>query len=183
MWQPRSVTPRTGAVAGLILVGLFLVIAGLIFFGVYLAVTGPDHFLALLTIGFLSLVFGTLAYFAQALSRQPTAQRALAFGFGAFGFGVLFLTTLALPWLYPDDALISLGAEVVLLIFLMILLIGPVIGMALGARNREVDQHRAEARSEWASHPPPSAFSYASGPAPTAPAPPAENPGPPMGGG
>jgi len=169
VWEPRSVTPRPGAVAGAVLVLLFLVVAGLIFFGVYITVTGPVHFLALLTIGFIALVFALVAYFAQALSRQPTVQRGLAFGLGAFGFAVLFLSGAALPWLYPHDNLISLGLQVVLLIFLVILLMGPVAAAAMAGRHRESDARRAESRAEWASHPAPSALSYASGqpPAPT----------------
>ena len=147
---------------------MFLLVAALIFGGIFLLVSGPVHFAALLTIGFLSLVFAGLSYFAQALSRTPTAQRAAAWGFGAFGFSILFLTVGLFPSFYPNLGLLSLLVQFVLLIFLILLLIGA-IGLAFWrSRGHAQDEQRQAARQEWSQSAPPSAFSYAAARDPSA---------------
>lgn len=173
-----SAPPSTaGRLAGAVLLLMFLVLAGLVFLGIYLAISTPYHFWALFAIGLVSLVFAVGSYFGQALSRQPFAQRALAYGFAAFGFGLLFLTTLLFPYLY--GGIISQSLEIGLLILLIIMAIVPVVGAMTGARNRASETYRQQARAQWRESAPPSAFSYAAAQPPATPPPASNGPTPP----
>jgi MFS family permease len=171
---------RTGW-SGIVLTALFLVIAVIFFLLVYLAFPGSQHFYGLLWIGILALVFAILSYFAESFSRQPTAQRSLAWGFFGMGFAVLFLTI----GLAPSYG-ISLGGWQ--LIGLLLTTIALAVSVALiGWRMRAVRSTAAReaVREQWRERPAPSAFSYAAANSPsvpsTAPAPatPAGTPPPP----
>ena len=161
MWDGRSSGSVAARLSGIVLVGIFLAISGLIFLGIFLIDDSRFHFVGLFSIGVLALIFSFGAYLAQALSRAPGAQRALAWGFGAFGFGLLFLTVLFFPFFYGREGVISVLVEIVLLVFLLLLLAGAVVGVTWAARSRGGDAHRDAARREWQAHPAPSAFSYA----------------------
>lgn len=179
MMGSGATQPTAGRMAAAVLLVLFLAFAALVFVGLFLLVVTPHHFWALFAMGFVALLFGVGAYFAQAFSRTPWAIRALAYGFGAFGFGVLFLSTLLFPFLYTG--IISLSLEVDLLILLVVVAMVPVGFALMGARNRASEVRRAEARAEWRASTPPSAFTYAAAqppasPPPTTPAPPAAPP-------
>jgi hypothetical protein len=177
MWQSSSSGGRGGSLSGYLIAALFAVVAALFFGGIYLLVPGPDHFGALVWIGSLSLVFGLVSYIAQATSRDPTAQRAAAWGFGAFGFAILFITVGVFPYLYPNDNLLSTVAQFFALIVLILLLIAAIAGGAWRFRGRAQDEARAEHRREWASKPAPSAFSYAAAQSPEEPSSPTTPPG------
>jgi len=159
MWSSKSSGATAGAASGVLVAVLFVIVAALIFGGIFLVVQGPEHFLALLAIGFLSLLFAVVAYLAQALTRSGAGPRAVAWGFGAFGFGVLFLTVGLLPFLV--SGLITQLGQIELLILLVLLLVVPVVWFTWRARGNASDQQREVARHEWSQHPPPSAFSYA----------------------
>jgi len=174
MWNSKSTGSGAGAMSGPLIAVLFVVVAALIFAGVFLLLPGPEHFTALLVIGFLALLFGAISYLAESISRGPAIQRALSWGFGAFGFAILFITVGALPLLY--SGLISTIGQIGLLVVLVLLLIVPVAFYGWRARGQVQDQRREEARHEWAQSAPPSAFSYAAARDPAAPTTPPENP-------
>src|SRR5580658_1463213 len=100
MWNSKSSGGPAGAMSGPLIAILFVVVAALIFAGVFLLIPGPEHFVALLVIGFLSVLFGAISYLAESVSRGASIQRAVSWGFGGFGFAILFLTAGALPLLY-----------------------------------------------------------------------------------
>ena len=76
---------------GAVLTALFLVIAGLVFAALFVTLPGNQHFYALLAIGIVALFFSLGSYLAEALSRNPTAERSLAWGFFGIGIAVLLL--------------------------------------------------------------------------------------------
>jgi hypothetical protein len=170
MWNSKSSGSGAGSMSGPLIAVLFVVVAALIFLGVFLLITGPEHFVALLTIGFLALLFGAVSYLAESISKGPSMQRALSWGFGAFGFAVLFLTVGALPLFY--SGLISTVGQVGLLIVLVVMLIVPVAFFGWRARGQVQDSRREEARHQWTQSTPPSAFSYSAARDPAAPTPP-----------
>lgn len=166
-----NAAPAAGRLAAGALLAIFLVVAALTFFGLYALITTPHQFWALVAIGFFSLLFAVAAYFGQAFAQNAGAARGLAYGFAAFGFGVLFLTVLAFPFLYPASDLLSLPAQVGLLILLLVLLVVPIVGAMTGANYRRSEAFRATARAQWRQSSPPSAFSYAAAQTPSTPPP------------
>src|SRR5208282_3649933 len=90
---PTGASPpaRQGWSAGL-LAGLFLVAAALLFALIYITVPQNHEFTALLLIGVVALLFALVCYLAESASRDPAAQRSLAWGFLAMGFATLFLS-------------------------------------------------------------------------------------------
>lgn len=174
MWNSKSPGSGAGSMSGPLIAVLFVVVAALIFAGVFLLITGPEHFVALLVIGFLALLFGAVSYLAESISRGPTLQRALSWGFGGFGFAILFLTAGALPFLY--SGLISQVGQIGLLIVLVLMLIVPVAFFGWRARGQVQDERREGARHEWSQSTPPSAFSYAAARDPAAPVSPPDAP-------
>jgi hypothetical protein len=167
--------------SALLLTVIFLVIAALVFYGVYIGLPANSHFGALLLIGVLALIIALLCYVAESFSRDPSAQRSLAWAFGAMGFATLFLTV----GLGPTYNVESMTGQLVGLIVLAILL-GITIAL-VGWRMRAVEQtvHQEAARASWRKETPASAFSYTTANAPAMPttAPPPSTPGqnPPQG--
>jgi hypothetical protein len=168
MWESRSSSGRASALAGILIAGLFLVVAALLFGGIFLLLPGKAHFAAFLTIGFLSLVFAVVSYFAQAFSREPMVQRAAAWGFSAFGFAILFLTVGLFPSLYGSDLLSTLGQFALLIVLVLLLIVAAAVGI-WRAHGRVQDERRDAQRGEWNQSAPPSAFSYAAARDPAAP--------------
>jgi hypothetical protein len=169
---------KVGRIAPVVLAGLLGFVAFLLFLGVYLALPGFNHFYALVTIGVLALLFAIVSYFTQALSADSALQRAFSWGFAAMGFALLYLSVL-LPLNTGITFLGQLTALIVLTLFLIIW----IVGIGWGLRSRGAMTQRSVQREAWASHPPPSAFSYGSSPsaAPPAPAGPSGSPSPPPG--
>ena len=148
---PRIAAALLGAVVLAVLVLLFVIL--------YLAI--PDRSDALLDMGVLALLLGLVSYFAQSLSREPTVQRAVAWGLGAMGFAMLFLTI----WVVPPSGISSM-AQLVATLFLAIIL---AITLSLGYwRIQSVARTHAreERRADWDRSTPPSAFDYATAKAP-----------------
>jgi Kef-type K+ transport system membrane component KefB len=151
--------------SGILLTAVFLVIAAILFYLVYLAFPASQHYWGLIWIGILALVFAVVCYLAESLSRDPTAQRSLAWGFFGMGFAVLFLTI----GLAPSYG-VSLGTWQ--LVGLLIVAIALAISIALiGWRLRALQSTAARqvAREEWRQRPAPSAFSYAAANSPSVP--------------
>jgi peptidoglycan/LPS O-acetylase OafA/YrhL len=130
---------------------LFLIALAVLFAGIYLVV--PDHYRALAIMGVIALIVGLLAYFAQALSRDPLVQRAVGWGFGASGFTLLFATI----WLDPSQEPPSRLAWTLVLLVMLI----AAVALALWRMRAVGDAERRGIRREhWAQSSPPSAFDY-----------------------
>jgi len=169
-----SLKPVGDKWSGAVLTVIFLAIAALLFFGLYLAFPQNSHYLALILIGILALVLGGVSYLAEAFSRQPTAQRSLAWGFMGMGFAVLFLSI----GLGPTYGVISQLLAIEGLIVVLVLLFAAVAFIMWRGRAGRATENQQVPRQAWRSEPAPSAFSYAAANAPSVPAtaPPPANP-------
>jgi hypothetical protein len=178
-----TAAPASTKWSGIVLTVIFLVVAAILFYLVYLALPQNQHFGGLLWIGILSLIFALLCYFAESFSRQPSAQRSLAWGFFGMGFAVLFLTL----GLAPSYG-ISLGTwQLIGLLFTAIALGVSIALIAWRGRAVQATAARQAVREQWRERPAPSAFDYAAARSPSVPAttPPPPPPGsgsPPAGG-
>lgn len=161
----------------IVLTVIFLAVAVILFYLVYLALPASQHFFGLIWIGILALIFAVVCYLAESFSRDPAAQRSLAWGFFGMGFAVLFLTL----GLAPSYG-VALGNWQ--LVGLLVTAIALGISIALVAwRQRAVQATAARevVREEWRQRPAPSAFDYATARSPSVPAT-APPPPPPAGG-
>ena len=166
--------------SGLVLTVLFLVVAAVLFAAIYLSLPGQQHYWALILIGILSLVFAIGSYLLESLSREPTAQRSLAWGFFGMGFAVLFLTV----GLAPTYGLLTAVLALYSLLILLVVLVVAVALIVWRGRAVRATENQQVSRAAWRNEPAPSAFSYATANAPsvpsTAPPPtPANPPSPP----
>jgi hypothetical protein len=159
----------------MVLTALFLVVAALLFYVIYIALPAQQHFGALLLIGSLALVFAIVSYLAESLSRDPAAQRSLAWAFMAMGFATLFLSV-GLGNYYGVE---SVGNMLIGLIVLVLLLIIAIAGIAWRMRTVAAETPRQAARAAWQAQAPVSALSYTTANSPTVPstAPPPSSPG------
>jgi Zn-dependent protease with chaperone function len=175
--------PGRHGISGLVLTVLFLLVAGLLFYGIYLALPQDHEFSALLLIGSLSLVFALGCNLLESASRDPAAQRSLAWGFLAMGFATLFLSV----GLGPTYQVESAGSQIFGLIVLAILLGITIALVSWRLRAVEASRYQEAARESWRHEPPASAFSYPTANSASVPAtaPPPRVPGgtPPSGGG
>jgi hypothetical protein len=178
-----TAAPASTKWSGIVLTVIFLVVAAILFYLVYLALPQNQHFGGLLWIGILSLIFALLCYFAESFSRQPSAQRSLAWGFFGMGFAVLFLTL----GLAPSYG-ISLGTwQLIGLLFTAIALGVSIALIAWRGRAVQATAARQAVREQWRERPAPSAFDYAAAhspsvPSTTPPPPPPASGSPPAGG-
>jgi hypothetical protein len=169
--------PAAGKTNAVVLTLIFLVVAAILFYLIYLAFPSSQHFWGLLWIGILALIFAIVCYLAESFSRDPAAQRSLAWGFFGMGFAVLFLTI----GLAPSYG-VSLGIWQLVGLLLTAIALGVSIAL-VGWRMRAVrsTQTREAVRDQWRERPAPSAFSYAAANSPSVPqtAPPPTNSSPP----
>ncbi len=172
-------TPVREQWSGWLLTGLFLVAAALLFLLIYVGLPANQHYGALLLIGVVALFFSLGSYLAESFSREPTAQRSLAWGFFGLGFAVLFLTI----GLGPSYGLLSTIYMLFGLLLTVIVLIVAVALIAWRGRAVRSTANRELPPQAWRNEPAPSAFSYAAANSPSvpeaAPAPP--SPPPPAG--
>jgi hypothetical protein len=159
--------------SGLLLTAIFLAIAVLLFVGIYLAFTANSHYFALIIIGVLALVLGGVSFLAEAFSREPSAQRSLAWGFFGMGFAVLFLSL----GLGPTYGVISTLDSIIGLVLVLVLLFVAVAFVRWRGRSTRATENQQIPRRAWRSEPAPSAFSYAAANSPSVPstAPPPSN--------
>ncbi|HTP53820.1 MAG TPA: hypothetical protein VML94_02500 [Thermoplasmata archaeon] len=163
-----------------LLTGLFVAIAAVLFLLIYVALPQHQHYDALILIGVVALVFAIGSYFAESLSRQPSAQRSLAWGFFGMGFAVLFLSIGLGPYYNLESTVYMLIG----LLLTLIALIVAVAGIAWRGRALRRTANRELPRQAWRNEPAPSAFSYAAANAPSVPEaspPPASSESPPAG--
>ncbi len=152
--------------SGWVLTVLFLVTAVILFLLVYYALPGNQHFFALVVIGILALCLSLGCYMAESFSRDPTAQRSLAWGFFGMGFAVLFLTI----GLGPTYGVLSTTWMLVGLLFTMIALVVTVALIGWRGRAVRATENQQVARQAWRQESAPSAFSYAAANSPSVPA-------------
>jgi hypothetical protein len=157
--------PRQG-ISALLLTVLFLAAAALLFYAIYLVFPAQQHFGALLLIGSLALVFAVACYLVESLSRDPAAQRSLAWAFMAMGFATLFLSV-GLGNYYGLESVTSMLTGLIVLILLLII---AVAGIAWRMRAVAADRPREAARTAWRSEAPVSALSYSTANSPNVPA-------------
>jgi len=164
---------------GWVLTALFVVVAALVFSALYLTLPSNQHFYALIAIGILALVFALGSYLAESFSRDPTAQRSLAWGFFGMGFAVLFLTVGLGPTYNVLNTVDQLWGLAVLVVVLMV----AIALIAWRGRAVRATANQQVSRAAWRNETHPSAFSYATATAPsvptTAPPPPSSAPPPP----
>ncbi len=176
MASASPTAPKPTGWSGVVLTAIFVVVAAILFYLIYLAFPASQHFYGLVWIGILALIFAIVSYLAESFSREPTAQRSLAWGFFGMGFAVLFLTI----GLAPSYG-ISLGDWQLIGLLLTAIALGVSIAL-IGWRLRAVQSTAAReaVREQWRERPAPSAFSYAAANSPsvpaTAPAPPPTSP-------
>jgi MFS family permease len=164
--------------SGWLLAGLFLVAAALLFLFLYFALTAYQHFWALIAIGILSLVFALGCYLAESFSRDPVAQRSLAWGFFGMGFAVLFLTVALGP---SYNSAFTTTIELLDLLILVVVLIVAVALIAWRGRAVRATENQQVSRAAWRQEPAPNAFSYSTANSPSVPTttpPPAQTPPP-----
>jgi hypothetical protein len=145
------------AISGAVFVLILLVAAALIFLLIWLLVAPTSAFWALIGIGWVALLFGLVAYLAQAFSRNPMTGRATGIGFAAMGFTTLGVTA----GLFPDPNVSSITRILLALAMLFALAIA-VAGIMWGSRNRENVANRESSREAWRAQPAVSAFDYSS---------------------
>ncbi len=138
-----------------VVLAIFLLVAVLIFVSIYLFLPQDSHFLALLLIGVLSLSLAFGAYFAQALSADPIAQRSLAYGFSGMGFAILLLTLTLAP-----SSTAGLFDRIVGILVVLVLLGIAAAAMVWSRRSAQAERRREGSREAWRSNAPPSAFEY-----------------------
>ncbi len=176
---PPTLQPVRTKWSAPLITALFVIVAALIFAAIYLTVTSDHGFWALIAIGVVSLFFSAGAYLMESVSRQPTAQRSLAWGFFGMGFAVLLLTV----GLGPTYGVLSTLGMIYGLIIVLVALIIAVALIGWRVRAVRATQNLEVSRSAWRSEPPTSAFSYAAANSPsvpaTAPPPPTNPPEPP----
>ncbi|MCI4373246.1 MAG: hypothetical protein L3K02_06345 [Thermoplasmata archaeon] len=164
-------TPTTGApparqgLSAAVLTALFLIVAGLLFYGIYIALPQNHEFGALLLIGVLSLVFAIGCYLLESASRDPAAQRSLAWAFLAMGFATLFLSV----GLGPSYGVESSNNMLIGLIVLVIFLAVTIALISWRLRAVQATAHQEVARQSWQREAPVSAFSYSTANSPSTP--------------
>jgi peptidoglycan/LPS O-acetylase OafA/YrhL len=151
--------------SGALLTALFLALAVVVFLLLYLSFTNDQHYTALILIGIVSLIFALGSYLAESLSRSPSYQRSLAWGFFGMGFSVLFLTVGLGPYYNITTTIEALEGLLVLLVVLII----TVALIAWRVRAVRATENQQVPRAGWRSETAPSAFSYAAANSPSVP--------------
>lgn len=174
--NPPALQPVRGQTSGLLLTVLFLAFAVLLFVGIYLTLPDNQHYGALLLIGVLSLIFALASYLAESLSREPTSQRSLAWGFFGMGFTVLYLSV-GLASYYNVNGISPLDQLTGIIVVTAVLLVA-VVGIVWRVRAVRATANQMVSRASWRNENPPSAFSYGTANSPSVPtvAPPPSSP-------
>src|SRR5271170_4041042 len=104
--------------SAVLLSALFVIVAALLFTLLYLALPQNHEFGALLLIGVIALFFALGCYLAESASRDPAAQRSLAWAFLAMGFATLFLSV-GLGPTYNVESVQNMLIGLILLVILL----------------------------------------------------------------
>jgi MFS family permease len=171
-----SGTPTIRTTPGAIVATIALAAASvLVFIAIWFVLPQYSHYLALATIGMVSLVFALVTTVGRAFTRAGSALKALSWGYAGLGFALL-VGSLILAGMM---SIIGIVLELTGLI-IVVILIGLVAGLAAwGAGSARVAQQREMRREAWRESNPHSAFDYTTARpnVPGAPSPPpAESP-------
>jgi hypothetical protein len=147
----------SGTTLGAIVAVITLAAASaLLFLLIWFVEPGDDHFIALATIGILSLFFALGSTIGRAFTRGDYALKALAWGYVGLGFALLIGSLV----LAGSMSFIGLLFEIVGLL-LVVLLMGIVAALAVwGAGSVVATQRREMRREAWKATTPASAFDY-----------------------
>jgi MFS family permease len=162
--SPPAVRPVGNRWNGWLITGLFVIAAALLFLLIYYALPANRHYGALIVIGIVALFLALGSYLAQSFSRQPTAQRGLAWGFMGMGFAILFISV-------GIGGSYGVSTTYVLLGLLLIVAVLIVSVALIGWRGRALQRtaNREVPRAAWRNEPAPSAFAYAAANSPSVP--------------
>lgn len=150
-----SPLPPRGTSAGGAIGAIILAVAALILFlAIYFALPQDHHYLALSTIGSVSLVFALFSYFGRAFVQAGALLQNMSWGFAGLGFA-LIVGALLLGGSY-----IGIVLELVYLFFVVIL-VGAWAFLVAWRRGTQQASQRLEAHREtWRASTPTSAFDY-----------------------
>lgn len=152
-----SVSPAAPAgprIAAALLALILLVALALLFVILYVAISPRAD--ALLAMGVVALVLALVSYLAQSLSRDPSVQRAVAWGLGAMGLAMLLLTT----WFVPPPGTSLLDQLVGTLVVVLVIAVTVALAFWRVRSVARVEQ-RLDDRAAWDARSAPSAFDYA----------------------
>ena len=161
-----SIQPVATRWSGTLLTALFVVFAVVVFLLIYYAFPANQHYSALLLIGVVSLFFALGCYLAESVSRDPSYQRSLAWGFFGMGFSVLFLTVGLGPYYISSITTVDQLTGLAILIALLIITVALIAWRVRAVRATE---NREVPRAAWRAENAPSAFSYAAANSPSVP--------------
>jgi hypothetical protein len=152
-------------ISAAVLGALFVVVAALLFYALYVAFPQNHEFGALLLIGSIALVFALGCYLSESVSRDPAAQRSLAWAFLAMGFATLFLSV-GLGPTYGVESTLGMLTGLILLVVLLMITIALIVWRT---RAVQTTAHQEVARKAWQAEAPVSAFSYSTANSPSVP--------------
>jgi hypothetical protein len=149
--------PARGTSSGAIVAALALAAASvLIFVAIWFALPQDSHYLALFTIGIISLVFALASTIGRAFTRAGSALKALSWGYAGLGFALLVGSLV----LAGSMSIINIVLELVGLVIVVVLL-AITVGLAVwGAGSARMTQQREMQREAWRASNPRSAFDY-----------------------
>ncbi len=150
-------TPTSGTSTGGIVASIALAAASvLLFVLIWYALPQYSHYLALATIGIVSLVFALITSVGRAFTRAASALKALSWGYAGLGFALLVGSLV----LAGSMSIIGVVLELTGLV-IVVVLIGIVAGLAAwGAGSARMAQQRELRREAWRASTPRSAFDY-----------------------
>jgi hypothetical protein len=150
-------TPASGTSSAAIVAVLALAAASvLIFVAIWFALPQDSHYLALFTIGVISLFFALGATIGRAFTRAGAALKALSWGYAGLGFALLVGSLV----LAGSMSIIGIVLELVGLVIVVVLL-AITVGLAVwGANSARMTQQREMHREAWRASSPRSAFDY-----------------------
>lgn len=130
--------------------------AALVFVLIWLILPQDNHYLALATIGVLSLFLALGTTIGRAFTRADLGLKMLSWGFVGLGFALLIGSLV----LAGSQSIIGTVFELVGLV-LVVLLLAIVAGLAAwGSGSAMMAQRREMRREAWKASPPASAFDY-----------------------
>ncbi len=149
--------PPRGTSSGAIVATIAVAAASvLLFIAIWFALPQDSHYLALATIGIVSLIFALVSTLGRAFTRAGDALKALAWGYAGLGFALLIGSLV----LAGSMSIIGIVIELVGLV-IVVVLIGIVAGLAVwGAGSARMTQQREMRREAWRASQPRSAFDY-----------------------
>ena len=148
-----AATPTGGAAVVTIVI---LVASVLIFVAIWFALPQYSHYLALATIGIVSLVFALLTSVGRAFTRASGGLKSVSWGYAGLGFALLIGSLV----LAGAASIIGAVLELVFLV-IVVILIGIVAGLAAwGSGSARMAQQREMRREAWRASTPRSAFDY-----------------------